>query len=84
MQQQIARNKHEKKIKTIINPNLKIISETEMIRPEKSEVNRLLADNSKAKEIGWEPTTSFEQGLTKTTEYIKNNLSLFKTSIYNR
>lgn len=67
-----------------INPNAKIICEEERLRPEKSEVNRLLGSNKKIKELtGWSPEYNLEQGLAETIEWIKNNLDKFKTDIYN-
>lgn len=54
------------------------------IRPEKSEVNKLLSDNSKLKKYtNWNQNYSFEDGLIKTIEWIKNNLNLYKDDIYN-
>ncbi|MEG1300043.1 MAG: NAD-dependent 4,6-dehydratase LegB [Erysipelotrichaceae bacterium] len=67
-----------------INPNAKIICEEERLRPEKSEVNRLLGSNEKIKLLtGWEPKYTFEEGLTETIEFFKNNLEKYKTEIYN-
>ena len=68
----------------IIGKHVRIVQETERIRPEKSEVMRLLCDNGKAKKLlGWEEIVGFEDGLKKTVEWIEKNLSLFKTDIYN-
>jgi len=53
-------------------------------RPEKSEVERLLCDNSKAKKLlGWEPKISFDDGLKRTIEWISNNIALYKSELYN-
>jgi dTDP-glucose 4,6-dehydratase len=59
-------------------------------RPEKSEVNRLWADNTKALEIAeWSPQYSgldgLRKGLSETIEWFKDpsNLKLYKTNIYN-
>lgn len=61
----------------------KLVIDQERIRPEKSEVNRLLADNRKAKEIlGWEPKVSLEEGILKTTEWISKNLDRFHVGKY--
>jgi len=73
-----------KKIIDIIGHDVKIICDEERIRPEKSEVNRLWADNTKIKEItGWTPKYSIDDGLKETVEWIKNNMDKFKTDIYN-
>ena len=73
-----------KKIIDIIGADIKIICDEERIRPEKSEVNRLWADNTKIKELtGWAPNYNIDQGLAETIEWIKNNLQHYKTDIYN-
>lgn len=73
-----------KKIIDIIGIDVKILSDDQRIRPDKSEVNRLWADNTKIKELtGWEPRYSIDDGLKETIEWIKNNLKYFKTDIYN-
>ncbi len=52
--------------------NPKIMEKKSRIRP--FDVNRLLADNAKAKEIlGWEPKVSLEEGLKKTVDWYLNN-----------
>lgn len=46
--------------------------EDERVRPAGSEVERLICDYSKAaREIGYEPTVTFEEGLAATIEYCK-------------
>lgn len=67
-----------------INPNAKIVCETQRTRPEKSEVNRLLGCNEKIKRLtDWRPQHTFEQGLAETIEWIRNNMGSYKTDIYN-
>ena len=54
------------------------------VRPEKSEVDRLYCDNSKARRLlGWEPKTSFDEGLRKTIDWIAGNMAFYKAGIYN-
>lgn len=67
-----------------------IICEPERVRPEKSEVNRLFCDNSKAERlIGWTPEFGGEDGLKRglalTAEWMADpeNLSEYKLDIYN-
>lgn len=72
-----------KKIVELIGKDIEIFSEEKRKRPPKSEVERLRIDNSKAKKIiGWEPTTSLEEGLRKTIDWISQNLDLYKTDKY--
>lgn len=67
-----------------INPNAKIVCEKQRLRPEKSEVNRLLGDNTKIKNLtDWKPQYTFEQGIKETIDWIKNNMSKYKIDIYN-
>ncbi len=67
-----------------INPDAKIICDEERLRPEKSEVNRLLGDNAKIKELtNWKPQYTFEEGLAETIRFLENNLDKYKTDIYN-
>lgn len=73
-----------KKIIEIIGKDVKIICDEERVRPEKSEVNRLWADNTKIKELtDWKQQYSLDDGLKETINWIKNNLGYFKTNIYN-
>lgn len=67
-----------------INPNAKIICDEQRLRPEKSEVNRLLGSNEKIKILtDWEPKYTFAQGIRETIKWIQNNLSFYKINIYN-
>ncbi|EYE88788.1 NAD-dependent dehydratase [Fervidicella metallireducens AeB] len=73
-----------KKIINIIGREVEIVCDEERIRPEKSEVNRLWADNTKIKDLtGWLPRYTLDEGLKETIEWLKNNLHLYKTNIYN-
>ena len=67
-----------------INPKAKIVCDEERVRPEKSEVNRLLGSNEKIKSLTkWKPQYSFEEGLAETIEFLSNNLDKYKVDIYN-
>lgn len=67
-----------------INPNATIECEEQRIRPENSEVNRLLGSNQKIMSLtNWKPQYSFEEGLAETIEFLRNNLHLYKSDIYN-
>lgn len=53
------------------------------LRPEKSEVQRLLSDNRLAKErLGWEPQVSLCQGLERTIEWIRGHLDSYQPNQY--
>jgi NAD dependent epimerase/dehydratase len=67
-----------------INPAAKIICEEERLRPENSEVNRLLGSNSKIKSLtDWAPKYDLKEGINETIEWIKQNMNAFKSDIYN-
>ncbi len=67
-----------------INPAAKIVCEAERLRPEKSEVNRLLGANAKIKELtDWQQKYTLEEGLAETIEFLKRNLDRYTVDIYN-
>jgi len=67
----------------IIGVDKKITEDSQRIRPEKSEVFKLICDNSKAKELlGWSPEFSLEQGLKETIDFIKKNISSYEADRY--
>lgn len=67
-----------------INPNAKIVCDEQRLRPEKSEVNRLLGKNEKIHKLtNWEQKYTFEEGIKETIEFIKNNMDKYKVDIYN-
>jgi len=67
-----------------INPKAKIVCEEERLRPEKSEVNRLLGSNEKIRQLtDWKPEYSLEEGLNETIVFFRENLIKYKTDIYN-
>lgn len=73
-----------KKVMTLTGKEAETVIDQRRVRPEKSEVERLLCDNSKAKKLlGWEPTISFEEGLQRTINWISKNISFYKTELYN-
>ncbi len=56
----------------------KILQEEGRFRPEYSEVRVLIGDSSRAQaELEWSPKVTFKEGLKKTFNWVKNNLSIF-------
>lgn len=81
---EISINDLTQKIAFLMKREIKIVCQSKRKRPAKSEVERLLADNSKAKRLlGWEPKYSLEKGLKETIEWINCNLDRYKTDVYN-
>lgn len=57
---------------------VEIVSDEDRMRPEASEVQRLIADNRLIVELtGWQPTVPFRDGLARTRDWIAGNLVLF-------
>ena len=83
-QQEISIGDLAKEIISQINPSAKIICDEQRLRPEKSEVNRLLGANAKIKELtDWQQQYTFEQGIAETIEWLRQNMDSYKTDIYN-
>ena len=83
-QQEISIGELAREIIAQINPNAKIICDDQRIRPEKSEVNRLLGANAKIKKLTtWQQQYTFTQGIAETIAWIRENLDKYKTEIYN-
>lgn len=67
-----------------INPSARIVCDEERLRPDKSEVNRLLGDNTKIRELtDWQQKYTFSQGISETIDWLRGNLDKYKTDIYN-
>ena len=53
------------------------------LRPDKSEVLRLISDNSLAKKsLGWSPRFSLDEGLGRTIAWIREHLDMYKVGKY--
>ncbi len=77
-------------VSEIMGASIEIETEEARIRPEKSEVERLWADNSKARRLaGWVPEFAgregFRQGLMETIAWFRDpvNLKSYKSHVYN-
>jgi NAD dependent epimerase/dehydratase len=69
-----------------INPSAVIRPDAERVRPEKSEVERLLGCNKKICALtGWTPQSTLKQGLAETIAWFRqpSNLGRYKADIYN-
>ena len=83
-QREISIGDLAKEIIAQINPDAKIVCDEQRLRPEKSEVNRLLGANAKIKELtDWKQQYTFEQGIAETITWIRQNMDAYKTDIYN-
>ena len=77
-------------ISDIMDVEIEFVTDDQRVRPDKSEVERLWADNSKAGELaGWQPEyggkEGFKRGLAETVGWFTDpeNLIKYKANIYN-
>ncbi|MFC3799864.1 NAD-dependent 4,6-dehydratase LegB [Cohnella sp. GCM10012308] len=77
-------------IARIMNADIEIVTDEARLRPEKSEVERLWADNAKAERLaGWKPQygglEGLERGLGETVDWFsrRENLASYKADFYN-
>lgn len=83
-QSEISMKELAEKLINRINPNATIVCDSERIRPQNSEVVRLLGCNEKIKNLtAWEPHYSLDQGLDETIEFLRENINRYKVSVYN-
>ena len=60
-----------------------IVTDEARLRPAGSEVERLLCDNGRAKEwTGWQPEVSLEEGLRRTSDWVRDHLDELDTAGY--
>ena len=52
-----------------------VVTDEARLRPDGSEVDRLLSDNSRAREwTGWTPKVGLREGLTRTSDWIREHV----------
>ena len=85
-QQEISIGELADKIIKIINPNASIKTDNQRLRPENSEVERLLGGSEKIRKLtNWLPKFTLDEGLSLTIDWFRdeNNLKQYKIHIYN-
>jgi NAD dependent epimerase/dehydratase len=64
----------------LLGADVKIAVNRSRLRPEKSEVHRLLSDNRLARtRLGWQPQVSLQEGLSHTIEWVTHHLNFYHT-----
>ncbi len=64
---------------------VEVVVDEERLRPEKSEVMRLLSDNTKARKLlGWGPQVGIREGLARTIDWVRAHLDLYRVGEYER
>ena len=72
------------KLISLISSNAIVEEDTIRVRPENSEVERLLCNNGKLlQNTKWQPDYDLDKGINETIEWLKNNIDLYKPGIYN-
>lgn len=70
-------------IARLVDRSAVIENDSQRVRPDKSEVERLLADNALARDLlGWGPTISLDEGLARTIVWIQQNLGRYRPDVY--
>ena len=68
---------------SIVGRDVEVVTDEERLRPTGSEVERLLCDNTRAREwAGWKPEVSLEEGLKRTAGWVEGNLSSLRVRGY--
>jgi NAD dependent epimerase/dehydratase len=81
--QEIRIGEVAEKIARMVGKSVHIDVDADRLRPEKSEVMRLISDNRLACEkLGWSPQVSLDEGLRRTIDWIRENMDLFKPGCY--
>jgi NAD dependent epimerase/dehydratase len=71
------------KIGELLGGDLEIEHDSQRDRPVASEVERLLSDNSRMRELtGWQPEVSLDEGLRATIEYLREHLHRYRPDLY--
>lgn len=67
----------------LVGRDIPVLFDANRVRPDASEVDRLLADATKAKQlVGWEPRHSLDEGLRMTIDWIRQHLDQYKPTVY--
>jgi dTDP-glucose 4,6-dehydratase len=72
------------RVMRLLGRDVPVVLDEDRLRPRDSEVERLVADTTKANELlGWEPSVELDDGLQRTIDWLTRSLEAYKTSIYN-
>ncbi len=83
-QQEISIGDLAQEIISQIHPQTRIVCDEQRLRPEKSEVNRLLGCNNKLCRLtDWKQQYTFAQGISETIDWMRKNMDAYKPDIYN-
>jgi len=67
----------------ILGKKLPVVCSEDRVRPEASEIDRLLSSPEKANAmLGWKPTIAIEEGLAKVVEWMRPNIGAYRADKY--
>jgi dTDP-glucose 4,6-dehydratase len=70
-------------LQDIVGTRKPVVVEPQRVRPEKSEVQRLLSTPALAKKLlGWEPRVSLEDGLRRVVDFMRSHPDLYRDASY--
>lgn len=70
-------------LETIMGRRIRVIVDESRVRPNESEVARLVCDSTKIRQLtGWKPRYTLEEGLAQTVEWFSKNLGMYKPNLY--
>jgi len=71
------------KLVKITGSSARVVTDESRVRPAGSEVERLLADNTRAREwAGWSPAVSLDEGLARTADWLGDHLDEMETGYH--
>ena len=71
------------RILKIVGRDVRVRVDDQRLRPENSEVLRLLSNNEKARQrLHWQPEVNLEDGLEQTVAWIRQHQSLYRPGVY--
>ena len=71
------------RIMDLVGRRLELVCDEQRVRPTKSEVDRLHADNQLAREVlGWSPSVSLTEGLRRTIDWIREHQAMYRVGVY--
>ena len=83
-QQEISIGQLARELIDQINPDARIICDSQRLRPQKSEVERLLGSYEKIRRLtNWSPKYTFKEGIAETITFLRENLYRYKVDMYN-
>ncbi|MFA5613593.1 MAG: GDP-mannose 4,6-dehydratase [Methanoculleus sp.] len=70
-------------VASLVGKEIEVVTDSDRLRPEKSEVERLWCDNTRARDLlGWSPAVPLKEGLLQTIAWFREHLDLYSPGQY--